>query len=857
MKKRRVMRLLAVVMAVSLAATSVPGTALTGTETVYADETMTGDPVIKVGGEAVSSGNQDKLVADAVLTVDTTEITNPTGEFSYQWKSDGSNVGTDSPSYTLTADDEGKVISVEVSYSGYTAKTATTTTKVKKTYTVSNVTTDGRNIKATVTAGTTGADYEYSLDGGTTAPWTTASSGSVSGTTLTIEVNDSTVYAADKIQVRAKQTETGAQGAAVTSDKPLAVALAGSVTLAVTRSGEDVKDNTLQVGDVITATVTGAQQGVTLNYTFKNSNDETVVQAASTKNTYTVQDSDKGYTISVEVTAADSDSYSGSISSSATATAKAEASALSESDVKPAAPTAIVSEDGTDKYTYTMKITDGTVLYQCKEDNTDADSWDANTMTTSTFQCDPNKTYTFYAVRKADESHLQGTQVVSWTVTFPKLKHKALALSYKVTGDDTKTVTIDEVAGAQYKFDEDAYGDTKSKEYTNAKTNNTTAIIKIKYKDSEVFEEDTTELTASIDLTKTQETAPTSVTAKFAPNAGKKYSLTITPTYEGSGTLEYSTDGQTFTTKAELEAESYEPGTSLVVYARAAATEAAGESSGTLASQSVKSAAVTAPAAPATPTITIDAGKVTISVSDGSTIYYTVNGSEPTKADGKTYSETFTVTDGTTVKAVAYKDDDTVLSATASKTYTASKANEEPKKEESDKNSGDKDNAGTTGDTTLTIQKDADGSKTVVDDKGNVVADSKVTIDGKSYITDKNGVIETGKVTKTPSGNKVYVDKDGAIVKNKTVSYKGKKYYATKTGKIATNGFVKTAKGNTVYATKSGVLKVNKAFKASNGKKYVADKNGKIVKGKKITIGNKTYTTNKKGVIIKVTTKKK
>jgi hypothetical protein len=50
---------------------------------------------------------------------------------------------------------------------------------------------------------------------------------------------------------------------------------------------------------------------------------------------------------------------------------------------------------------------------------------------------------------------------------------------------------------------------------------------------------------------------------------------------------------------------------------------------------------------------------------------------------------------------------------------------------------------------------------------------------------------------------------------------------------------------------------VNKAFKASNGKKYVADKNGKIVKGKKYTIGNKTYTTNKKGVIIKVTTKKK
>jgi hypothetical protein len=214
-----------------------------------------------------------------------------------------------------------------------------------------------------------------------------------------------------------------------------------------------------------------------------------------------------------------------------------------------------------------------------------------------------------------------------------------------------------------------------------------------------------------------------------------------------------------------------------------------------------------------------------------------------------------------------------------------------------------------------------DGKSYVTDKDGKVLTDSKVTTaDGKTYITDEDGVVQTGKVAfkgnqyitgsdgailtdqvaETPSGNKVYVDENGAIVKNKTVSYNGKKYYATKTGKIATSGFVitakgnkvyatasgalktgkvftvhgkkyyakasgaiattgfvKTASGNTVYATKSGAIKVNKAFKASNGKKYVADKNGKIVKGKKITIGSKTYTTNKKGVITKVTTKKK
>jgi hypothetical protein len=193
----------------------------------------------------------------------------------------------------------------------------------------------------------------------------------------------------------------------------------------------------------------------------------------------------------------------------------------------------------------------------------------------------------------------------------------------------------------------------------------------------------------------------------------------------------------------------------------------------------------------------------------------------------------------------------------------------------------------------------ADG-KTYITDEDGVVKTGKVAFEGKQYITGSDGAILTDQVAETPSGNKVYVDENGAIVKDKTITGSdGKRYLATKSGKLATDGFyftpsgnkvyatasgalktgkvftvhgkkyyakasgaiaaagfVKTESGNTVYATKSGVLKVNKAFKASNGKKYVADKNGKIVKGKKITIGNKIYTTNKKGVIIKVTTKK-
>jgi hypothetical protein len=391
-----------------------------------------------------------------------------------------------------------------------------------------------------------------------------------------------------------------------------------------------------------------------------------------------------------------------------------------------------------------------------------------------------------------------------------------------------------------------------------------------------------------------------------------KYKVSITAAEATEGTIEYSIDKSDIKTIEEIQAMTFDANATLTVYARVKTDAKA-------ASGWKESNTLTFPEATAAPTIssTVSDGKITITASAATdTIYYTVNGTDPV-IDGATPSEatldassgtitgTKSYTGGTTVtitipttgevtvKAMALAEKDTnILSSVASQTFNKveSEKKEDEKKEDDSKkedNSGkdsskddsSKNEGSTDGSTAKAeIEEAADGTKTIVDKSGNVIADSKVTVDGKSYITDEsgkvitgdkvtidgkiyitdeNGVIETDKVTKTPSGNKVYVDEDGVIVKNQAVSSNGKKYYATKSGKIATNGFVKTAKGNTVYATKSGVLKVNKAFKASNGKKYVADKNGKIVKGKKITIGNKIYTTNKKGVIIKVTTKKK
>ena len=67
-------------------------------------------------------------------------------------------------------------------------------------------------------------------------------------------------------------------------------------------------------------------------------------------------------------------------------------------------------------------------------------------------------------------------------------------------------------------------------------------------------------------------------------------------------------------------------------------------------------------------TITED-GKVTlVNQTEGSTIYYTTDGTDPSSSS-QVYSEEFAVTDGTIVKAIAVKDG--VQSSIASKTYTA------------------------------------------------------------------------------------------------------------------------------------------------------------------------------------------
>ncbi len=75
-----------------------------------------------------------------------------------------------------------------------------------------------------------------------------------------------------------------------------------------------------------------------------------------------------------------------------------------------------------------------------------------------------------------------------------------------------------------------------------------------------------------------------------------------------------------------------------------------------------------------TPTISgktpfITSTEVSISVPDGGSTYYTIDGTTPSKTNGTAYSTPFTITETSTVKAISYDEDDNA-SSVAEKTFT-------------------------------------------------------------------------------------------------------------------------------------------------------------------------------------------
>lgn len=260
-------------------------------------EAITG--TVSISGEAVYG---------KTLTASYEGLATDAGEVTVSWyRGEDTTAIATGDTYTLTADDVGKVITVKVTAENCSGELTDSTAEVAKAEhpnppTNGNV--DDENNTFTFN-GTSGVTYEYSTDGG--ASWTdiTVDSGTGVGTVTVVNV----IVNTGDLQVRAKETDGYKASDVISNTSAYTATLEGSVSLS----------GTAKYGETLTATVTGAQQGAVLTYTFCA--DDTVLQQGSS-NTYKIVSAEAiGKQITVKVSA---EGYIGTVNDTSDTVAKAD-----------------------------------------------------------------------------------------------------------------------------------------------------------------------------------------------------------------------------------------------------------------------------------------------------------------------------------------------------------------------------------------------------------------------------------------------------------------------------------------------------------------------------------------------------
>lgn len=629
--------------------------------------------------------------------------------------------------YTVTKDDLGATISVEIiaaDESFETKKSSETPAVVKKANTITvdasifgEVTTaaDGKKtLLITIPDNVTSASRKLEYQIGT-GEWVTLPD------TNKIPLENK-AYAADTIKVRVQATDEIKESDDVSYNQEITATLAASVEI----TGTLKYDETLTANATITD---DEQSGATLKYQFfsVDGNNSTPLGEASTEKTYKLKSSEIGKTIKVVVTA---DGYDGNAEYVTTATVdKADGRTITIEQVI----SAIVKPNvGTETYTYIMKTVDGAKYQMTVGANSAASETWGYTYTFDNLT--PGQSYTFHAIMPETTEYKAGTPI-SFTIDFPKLTHVPLLLDYNVAG---QTVTISqpdqETANIEYTFNGGTtWGTAYEHEYEQGVKEVT---IGIRYKDSDIYNE-VTPITESLDLSKTDTQnppEPASIAVKTNP-AMTKYQITITePTVNEGETMEYSLDGVNYTTKSDIESQEFGANATVTLYYRKKATATANASKTQLVGQELYGAS-------ATPVITGAEGATTfkdsleVTLKASGTIYYTTDGSTPTVDEKNKYTGPFTINATTTVKAIALESD-RIISEVASEIFTKDNTTTQPVTPPTN------DNTWTGSTTTPSTDNKKDDNKT--EDKATTTTETKA--DGTKVTTTETKA-EDGSVT--------------------------------------------------------------------------------------------------------------
>jgi len=299
----------------------------------------------------------------------------------------------------------------------------------------------------------------------------------------------------------------------ITTDK---ATLTGSVSI----TGTPKYDETLTADTTnMTTNVNNYLEFGTLSYQWMRNGSDI---PGATDSSYTLAAEDIGSTITVVVS---SDNCTGSVTSGTTTeVVKADG---------PAAPDSVTGSytgNGT-TFTYTVNA-----ISDAEYRMDDGGAWqDQNTFTGIV----PSSSHTFYARISIKETatHKEGAAGNTGAITFEKLDDRsAPPLAYTATGGNyNRTITVTQVAGAEYKFDSGEWGSANSKGgYTSADT----VPVQIRYTATDTHNESPAN-SVNLNLAKQNQAAP-AIQMSYAYVSG---SNTFTVTIAAQAGCQYSFDG--------------------------------------------------------------------------------------------------------------------------------------------------------------------------------------------------------------------------------------------------------------------------------------------------------------------------